>query len=83
MYNKRYLNIKVACPGEPFKIQDVQVILMQLEDGSWFPAPCSGCNSMNDLKPCHDCCAALTLMFFHEPDMDISQPINPRFPSAK
>lgn len=81
MYQKRYLTISVRCPGDPLKIETMQITHILLDTG-WFPVPCNGCNSANGLMPCSDCCQSLTLMFFHNPDIDVSEPITPFLPNV-
>lgn len=81
MYQKRYLTVSVRCPGDPLKIETMQITQILLDTG-WFPAPCGGCNSANGLMPCSDCCRSLTSMFFHNPDIDVSEPITPCLPNV-
>lgn len=85
MSDKQFINFTVRCPGDPCRTEKVQIILTKLPDGSWFPLPCNGCDSLNGTKPCERCCAAITLMFFHakEGEIDLSKPISPDFSLLK
>lgn len=71
-----YLDILVRCPGDPSRIEKMQIRFGVSEEGK-VPAPCNGCDSVNGTKPCVECAAAITAMFFRDPDMDVSKPITP------
>ena len=80
MFEKRFLNIKVLCPGAPHsKIEKMQITFFNSKSIGWINAPCNGCDSMNGTMPCDKCCAAITSLFFRNPNMDITQPIRLEF----
>lgn len=82
MYRIEFLNIQVRCPGNPCKIETMQIRMMNGSTGKT-PAPCQGCNSLNGTKPCQWCCAAITAMFFQDPELDVTRPLSPAFPPQK
>lgn len=79
MLEYRFENIEVNCPGRPFRVEKMQMRFVKMEKG-WLPCPCNGCDSANGTLPCEWCSTALTLMFFHDPEMDVSKPITPEMP---
>lgn len=84
MPDVKFVDFKVYCPADPCRIEKMQLTFYKQEKG-WFPLPCNGCDSLNGSKPCQECCAAITLMFFHaeEGSLDLSKPISPDFSSLK
>ena len=74
MYEKRFLDIKVQCPGSPYpKVEKMQITLILFPDGIWTPAPCNGCDSINGTMPCMECCAAVTRVFIKDPEADVTK----------
>lgn len=72
MYEKRFLTIKVQCPGSPVpKVEAMQITLIKDSSG-WFPLPCNGCDSMNGTMPCSFCCEAIRKLFCQDPGRDVS-----------
>lgn len=43
-----------------------------------FPLPCNGCEDLNGSSVCQRCTACITSMFFHNPQLDTSEPFLPR-----
>lgn len=76
MENRKYLHFFVNCPGEAFKKVEMSITMIRSENG-WFPLPCNGCEEMNGTMPCKECIRDITLMFYRDPDLDISNPITP------
>ena len=74
----RFIKFKVNCMRDDYKTRDMQMKFMYLEDKSWFPAPCNGCDWLSGDKACNECMASLTSMFFRNPDLDINEPITPK-----
>lgn len=77
MSEKRYINIKVQCPGsEVQKIETMQIVLVRDSSG-WFPLPCNGCDSMNGTMPCEFCIESIRKLFLKDPDTDPTNVIHP------
>lgn len=74
-----HIEISVRCPGDPSRIEKME-IRFGILNGEKIPAPCNGCNSANGTKPCMECAAAITSLFFKDPDTDVSQPVTPQLP---
>lgn len=73
-----FLDIQVVCPGSlERRIEKMQVRFFNSSTVGRINAPLNGCNSSNGTMPCEACCTALTSMFFHDPDMDVSCPVSP------
>ncbi len=62
--DKRFKNFKVYCMRDNYAIRDMQVKQIYLENKSWFPAPCNGCDYLNGDQSCNMCISTLTSMFF-------------------
>lgn len=82
MLEHRCVNFLVQCPLYPFSKWKMQIELVKTESG-WFPLPCNGCDMMGGDPKCEQCMAAVTLMFYNQPDIDVSQPICPKMPEDK
>lgn len=77
MYRIDFIPIHVKCPGSPFrKIVPMEIRMLRSEDRN-IPAPCNGCEDMNGMMPCMECCRAITTMFFEHPDMDVQTAVDP------
>lgn len=78
MLDRRGVDFIVNCPCPLFSFsrRKMSMEFVKQESG-WFPLPCNGCDMLNGDPMCEMCCAALTLMFYHDPDMDVSEPISP------
>jgi|GEM_PF-3391853 hypothetical protein len=72
---KKFIDFKVNCLREPYVDRDIQMKFIFTEKGTWFPAPCNGCEMMDGHDECNSCVTSLTLMFFKNPDLDISRPL--------
>lgn len=83
--NEKYRHprrVLVYCPAsETRRIEEVYVRFVN--HGGPFPLPCNGCESMHGGKTCEECRAAVTLLFFHNPDIELSGPITPKLPPPK
>jgi hypothetical protein len=73
----KFTDIKVNCMREPYLDRAMQMKFMFLDNGTWFPAPCNGCDFLDGHDSCNRCMSILTSMFFHNPDLDTSKPITP------
>lgn len=82
MFEKKFLDIRVNCLRELYRVEKMQMVFVKQAQG-WFPLPCNGCESLDGDKACETCCAALTLMFFHNPDMDARDVLTPKLPDQK
>jgi len=71
----RYVAFKVNCLREPYNDRDMQMKFLFTETGTWFPAPCNGCEMMDAHEECKECTSRLTSMFYRDPDLDISKPL--------
>lgn len=73
---RRSIEFTVNCPLYPFSKQKMWMEFVKQESG-WFPLPCNGCDMLSGNPMCEKCCAALTLMFYRNPELDASEPISP------
>lgn len=71
---KKFVDFMVKCPRDPYKIYKMQTRLVWIGD-RWINDPCNGCDNLNGHKACKDCIADITMMFYHNPDLDVSQPL--------
>lgn len=74
---RRVVEFTVNCPLYPFSKWKMWMEFVKQESG-WFPLPCNGCDMLSGDSMCEKCCAALTLMFYKDPDMDVSTPVSPK-----
>lgn len=72
------INFKVNCIRESYLYRDMQMKLIYTEKGTWFPAPCNGCEMMDGHDECYECVSSLNSMFFENPNLDISTPLYPQ-----
>lgn len=79
MLDRRVVDFTVNCPLYPFSKWKMTVELVKQESG-WFPLPCNGCDMLGGNPICEKCRAALTLMFYRDPGMDVSVPVSPKLP---
>lgn len=75
--DRRVVKFTVNCPLYPFSKQTMWMEFVRQESG-WLPLPCNGCDMMGGDPTCEKCRAALTLMFYKSPDLDVSNPISPQ-----
>ena len=73
----RVVRFTVNCPLYPFSKWKMEIVLAK-NDSGWLPLPCNGCDMLGGDPTCQKCCAALTLMFYHNPDMDVTAPVSPK-----
>ena len=73
---RKVVKFTVNCPLFSFSKEKMEIEFVKQENG-WFPLPCNGCDMLNGDPLCEKCCAALTLMFYDDPDTDVSRPIAP------
>ena len=72
------ITYQVKCPRDFGKIYSITIRLALLEDGSYLPSPCDGCNNMNGLPACIYCVESLFKMSRKDPTMQsYPQPIVP------
>lgn len=73
------ITYQVRCPRDFGAIYSMTIRLAHLEDGSYLPSPCNGCENLNGLPACSYCVEALFKMSLKDPTMQsYSQPISPR-----
>lgn len=77
MLDRRVIEFVVNCPLRPFSKYKMWLEFV-MWNGGWFPLPCNGCDMLGGDPVCQECCAALTLMFYHDPDIDVSNPVSPK-----
>lgn len=68
----------INCPLYQFSKWKSEITLVKRGSG-WFPLPCNGCDMLGGSSICEQCRAAITLMFYENPELDVSRPITPRF----
>lgn len=84
MYRIEIIPIKVKCPGHPLrKVVSMEMRMSYSDQHRPVPAPCNGCDDMNGMMPCQECCAAITKLFFENPGY-YPDPIDPlRLPTKQ
>lgn len=81
MFDHKFVDFIVNCPDTPFSKQKMQIVLVRENDSDpWFPLPCNGCDFYHGGVKCDNCRAALTLMFYHGVEMDLTKPVTPKMP---
>lgn len=71
----KYIDFTVNCLRETYVDRKMQMKFVYTEKGTWFPAPCNGCDMMDGHEECNKCVSSLTSMFFQSPDLDINNPL--------
>lgn len=61
----KFLDIKVRCPKNYYRVYPMQIIFVTLDDGKNFPFPVNGCDDHNGSDTCQKCCADITLKFYN------------------
>jgi hypothetical protein len=77
-----FLDFKVNCPRDQWKQYDMQMKFV-LNNGQPFPLPCNGCDWLDGSPACEKCTAAITTMFFRNPEMDTANGITPAADPSK
>lgn len=68
----------VNCPRDFGKVYNMTIRLTKLNDGSYLPSPCNGCDNLNGAPECKQCIESLFKMSRKDPTMQsYSQPITP------
>lgn len=68
----------VNCPRDFGKVYNMEIRLVKLEDGSYLPSPCNGCDELNGSSVCTRCIESLFKMSLKDPTMQsYPQPITP------
>ena len=68
----------VQCPRDLFKVYSMTIRLAKLDDGSYLPSPCNGCDNLNGAPQCKSCIENLFLKSLKDPTMkSFPQPIVP------
>lgn len=68
----------VNCPRDFGKAYNMEIRLVKLEDGSYLPSPCNGCDELNGSPVCTRCIESLFKMSLKDPTMQsYTQPITP------
>lgn len=68
----------VNCPRDFGKVYSMEIRLVKLEDGSYLPSPCNGCDELNGSSVCTRCIESLFKMSLKDPTMQsYPQPITP------
>lgn len=79
MFETRFIDFRVNCPCRSFRTEEMQIKQFMTEKG-WIPMLCNGCDNGNGSDICERCRADVFLMFYRDPNLDISQPITPKTP---
>ena len=66
----------VICPFDSQTVKQMEIMLIS-HDGKLFPFPCDGCHDANGSKTCQECTAAITSLFYKNPQLDTSKPFRP------
>ena len=74
----KFIDFKVNCLRDPYCERAMQMRFVFLDNMTWFPAPCNGCEWLSGDDKCIICTARLTTMFFDNPELDITKPITPK-----
>lgn len=77
----KHKNLRVRCLRDPHTVREMQMRFIYTKEGTWFPAPCNGCEFLSGAKACYECAATLTSMFFENPDLPLFDPITPKLQS--
>ena len=68
---------KVNCPRDLGKVYTMTILLAKLENGTYLPAPCNGCENSNGSSKCEYCMESLFKMSLEDPTMQsFKQPIS-------
>ena len=68
----------VNCPRDSGKVYNMTIRLAKLDDGSFLPSPCNGCEELNGSPTCKQCIDSLFKMSLKDPTMEsYKQPITP------
>ena len=72
------VTFSVSCPRDFKQVYDMTIYLAKLEDGSYLPSPCNGCENLNGSSVCNKCIEQLFKMSLKDPFMEsYPQPITP------
>lgn len=73
------VTFKVNCPRDLGIVRSMAIQLVQREDGSYLPAPCSGCEFADGDKACLQCMDRIFQMSLKDLTMkSYPQPITPQ-----
>jgi len=72
----RTVKFTINCPLYQFSKWKSQITLVK-QDSGWFPLPCNGCDMLGGSSVCEQCCAAITLAFYENPTLDVTNPLTP------
>ena len=81
MYEMQYINVKVNCPGDPGRVEPMQISLLRTPDGNL--PDCNGCESTNGSYPCEQCVKAILTLFSESPYVKTTEPITPKIGESK
>jgi hypothetical protein len=72
------VTFSVNCPRDFGKVYKMTIYLAKLEDGSYLPSPCNGCDNLNGASQCTACVKSIFKMSLKDATMQsFSQPITP------
>ena len=75
MFNITY---RVNCMRDYGKIYSMTIYVTKLNDGSYLPSPCNGCDKLNASPECNRCIDKLFKLSVKDPSMQsFKQPITP------
>lgn len=72
------ITYQVNCPRDYGKIYSMTILVVKLQDGSYLPSPCNGCDNANGSEKCEKCMQNLFKKSLKDPTMQsYKQPIIP------
>lgn len=74
----KYVTFSVKCPRDHGNVYEMTIYLAKLNDGTWLPSPCSGCENCNDSSECIACKKNIFSMSRQDPEMtSYEKPVTP------
>ena len=72
------VKFSVNCPRDFKQVYDMTIYLAKLEDGSYLPSPCNGCENLNGSAVCTSCIKSIFKMSLADATMkSYPKPITP------
>ena len=65
-----YTNFKVYCPAQKGRVEPMAIYFV-----GDLPLPCAGCHNANGSMVCQRCVAAITDMFYKNPELSVLNPL--------
>lgn len=72
------VTFSVNCPRDFKQVYEMTIYLAKLEDGTYLPSPCNGCENLNGSSVCTACIKSIFEMSLKDATMEsYPQPITP------